>query len=83
MNDPLRELSEHINAELVDLERVLIRIEEGWERAHLSGDDYYLDSVALNLHGFYSGIERIFVRVAETLGGAMPTGENWHQALLI
>ena len=26
---------------------------EGWERARRSDDDYYLDRVALNLHGFY------------------------------
>jgi hypothetical protein len=37
----------------------------------------------LNLHGFYSGIERIFERLAETLDGSLPKGENWHQALLV
>ncbi len=37
----------------------------------------------MNLHGFYSGIERIFERLAETLDGNLPKGENWHQALLV
>lgn len=39
--------------------------------------------MALNLHGFYSGIERIFERLVETLDGNLPKGENWHQALLV
>jgi len=79
----LKGLSERIKMEIVDLELVVSRLLEAWQRALRSGDDFYLDSVALNLHGFYSGIERIFERLAETLDGSLPKGENWHQALLI
>lgn len=39
--------------------------------------------MALNLHGFYSGLERILERLAETVDGSLPKGENWHQALLV
>jgi hypothetical protein len=52
-------LSERIQSEVVNLESVIDRIKEGWQRSKKSGDDYYIDSVALNLHGFYSGLERI------------------------
>ena len=83
MTTPLRSLAERIRNELVELERVLERLQEAWQRSRHSGDDFYLDSVALNLHGFYSGIERIFERLAETIDGNLPTGENWHQALLV
>ena len=83
MSEPLRGLAKRIQTELVELEIVLERVETGWQRAGTSGDDFYLDSVALNLHGFYSGLERIFERVAETVDGTVPTGENWHQALLM
>lgn len=83
MNTPLQGLTERIQQELVDLEQVVVRLSEAWQRARRSGDDFYLDSVALNLHGFYSGIERIFERLAETLDGILPKGENWHQALLV
>jgi hypothetical protein len=79
----LKGLSERIKQEIVELELVVSRLQEAWQRALRSGDDFYLDSVALNLHGFYSGIERIFERLAETLDGSLPKGENWHQALLI
>jgi len=79
----LKGLAERIKQEIVELELVVSRLLEAWQRALRSGDDFYLDSVALNLHGFYSGIERIFERLAESLDGSLPKGENWHQALLI
>lgn len=78
----LKGLSSRIRQELKELERVLARTKEGWERARRSNDDFYLDSVALNLHGFYSGLERIFTLIAETLDGSLPQGENWHLQLL-
>jgi hypothetical protein len=52
VNDPLRQLAARIRSELKDVRRVLARMEEGWRRAQRSADDYYLDGVALNLHGF-------------------------------
>ena len=60
MSNRLLKLSERIRSEVVDLESVADRIMEGWQRSKRSGDDYYLDSVALNLHGFYSGAGTYF-----------------------
>lgn len=68
--------------ELKEIKLVLDRIQEGWHRALISNDDYYVDSVALNLHGFYSGLERIFSLISETIDGNLPGGENWHILLL-
>ena len=50
-----QELVERIRGELPDLERVCNRAAHAWFQAKkASGDqDAYLDSVALNLHGFY------------------------------
>ena len=42
-------MSERVRLELVELEQVILKIEEGWKRAESSGDNYYLDGVALNL----------------------------------
>jgi len=64
VSDPLRQLAAQVRVELKDVQRVLRRIKEGWRRAHHSTDDYYLDGVALNLHGFYGGLERLFERIA-------------------
>lgn len=82
IDEGLIRLASRIRRELNELELVLTRIEEGWQRAHRSDDDYYLDGVALNLHGFYSGLERIFSLIAETIDGSIPQGENWHLLLL-
>lgn len=80
--DRLRLLAQRIRANLDDLEQVVDRIAVGWQRTWQTNDDYYLDSVALNLHGFYSGVERIFELVAENVDRLLPQGENWHQLLL-
>ena len=82
MSERLLRLSERIRSECQDLNRVVERAQEGWRRAERSADDLYLDSVALNLHGFYAGLERMFELVATTIDGQVPTGEHWHQLLL-
>ena len=81
-DEELAKLAERIRQELGEISRVVTRTSEGWERACRSNDDYYLDSVALNLHGFYSGFERLFTQIAEVVEGDLPHGESWHQLLL-
>ena len=83
MNDTLQLLAVRIREEIAAIERVLDRIDEGWQRASRTSDDYYLDSVALNLHGFYTGLERIYERVANLIDGGVPGGEDWHRKLLL
>ena len=82
MSERLSRLAERIRDELADLHRSLDRAQEGLRRARQSNDDYYLDGVALNLHGFYAGLERIFELTAVVIDGAMPQGANWHEVLL-
>ena len=71
-----------IRNELPEIEHTLNRSIEGVHRAKKTEDDYYLDGVALNLHHFYSGIERLFELIASHVDGMLPKGENWHQLLL-
>jgi len=78
----LAHLAERIRSEFLELKQVLQRVEAGWQRAKRSDDDYYLDGVALNLHGFYGGLERVFERIATLVDDSLPQGENWHQVLL-
>ena len=47
-------LAARILAEINDLNTVVKRAVQGWERVKTKNDDYYLDGVALNLHFFYS-----------------------------
>lgn len=46
-------------------------------------DGYMLRARASILHDFYSGIERIFVRIAQELNGGVPVSEHWHRELLL
>ena len=82
MNESLKHLSMRIRNELSEIEHTLKRATEGVKRAKQTGDDYYLDGVALNLHSFYSRIERIFELIAANVDDMLPEGENWHQTLL-
>jgi hypothetical protein len=76
------DLIKRIYQELEEIQLVLVRITAGWEHVHQTQDEFYIDSVALNLHGFYSGFERVFIQIAETVDGDLPYGENWHELLL-
>ncbi len=83
MNEVYAELAMRIRSEASDLDRVIQRALAAWQKAQRAPDsDAYLDSVALNLHGFYSGLERLFELVVRHVDGNMPTGEMWHRYLL-
>lgn len=76
-------LAARIRASLEEVEQVVQRAAAVGEKAVTTGDTGYWDGVALNLHGFYTGIERIFEDVARTLDGGVPSGPEWHQRLLM
>lgn len=83
MNSLYAELSERIRGEVSDLDRVVQRALAAWLQVQRKSDiDAYLDSVALNLHGFYSGLERLFELVARHVDRAVPAGDTWHRNLL-
>mgnify|MGYP006280747797 FL=1 len=75
-------LAGRIQQLLVDIERVVQRIELLHHKAISTGDSGYSDGVALNLHSFYSGIEAGFEDIGRTIDLALPEGPNWHQELL-
>ena len=76
------DLVRRIHLELDEIQIVLTRIHDKWNDFRRLSDDAYLDSVALNLHGFYMGFERVFAQIAETVDGKTPSGGNWHELLL-
>lgn len=76
-------LATRLRAELDELTRAVDRVRVLVEKARRSGDADYLDGVALNLHGFYAGAERIFEEVARELDGSVPAGPEWHRDLLM
>ena len=83
MNSFYRELAERISGEAPELERVVQRASRAWLQAQRTPEEFaYLDSVAWNLHSFYSGLERLFELIARHVDRALPTGETWHRDLL-
>lgn len=82
MNKRYLAMSSRIKAEFDELDQVVARVLSAWRRAASTGDNAYIDSVALNLHGLYSGLERIFTLIASSIDQAKPAGENWHHDLL-
>lgn len=83
MNAGYATLAGRIRRSGLDLERVVARAASLMDKARASGDDDYLDGVALNLHGFYAGVERIFEDIARTIEKTVPDGPEWHQDLLL
>jgi hypothetical protein len=77
-------LVERIHGEVTDLEQVIERAGRGWSLARKASaeQDAYVDSVALNLHSFYSGLEKLFELIARHIDRKLPDGETWHRDLL-
>ncbi len=82
MTSHLFELSRRIEIELIDIEKTIARARSGWQEYQASENDLYLDSVALNLHNFYNGLERLLERIATGLDNHLPSGNSWHKELL-
>ncbi len=75
-------LIENINNELDEINTIIQRAKKAWILAFEKNDPFYLDSVALSLHDFYSGLERLFERIAVSVDEYKPEGINWHREIL-
>ncbi|MBI5183141.1 MAG: hypothetical protein HY999_02110 [Nitrospinae bacterium] len=74
-------LKKEIEKELKDLEKLEKEMNEVLSHSEPS----FLETRAAGsiLHDFYSGIEKIFRRVAFRIDRDIPSGEDWHTELLI
>ena len=84
MKEPYFELAERVLGELADLESSVQKSLKSWASAKkgVKDQDVYLDSVALNMHAFYSGLESLFELIARHIDGSTPEGVSWHRDLL-
>jgi len=71
-------LATEIETELGDLRRLAQEL----GGAPAGSDTFSMRARASILHDFYTGTERIFIRIAEELNGGVPRGEQWHRQLL-
>lgn len=82
MNADTAALAARLQSELADLEQVVERAQSLLTKAVEQDADYY-DGVALNLHSFYTGTERILEEIAKKVDGSVPDGAGWHRDLLM
>ncbi len=70
--------------EMDGIERTVDAAARHWRRFQKArvDQDAFLNSVALNLHGFYGGVERILELIALEVDGGALGGEAWHAELL-
>ncbi len=79
-----RLLAERLRTELLTLEQIVERAEGALTRASQQTQDqgYFLAAAALDLHGFYAGLERLFEAIASEVDESQPTGPHWRRNLL-
>lgn len=77
-------LAQRIRLEIDELELTVSAVGRHWERAKVSKEDQdaFLNSVALNLHSFYNGLERAMELIALEMDEGTLGGETWHTELL-
>jgi hypothetical protein len=83
MNPAYAALAARLRQLLQDIDRVVRRAEFLLEQAQRRHDDGYLDGVALNLHGFYGGVEHMFEDIARSVDQSAPSSAEWHKDLLL
>ena len=79
-----RLLAERIRNELSTLDEVVARAEGALSHTANQGEDsvYFISAAALDLHGFYAGLERLFELITTEVDESRPTGSQWHRDLL-
>lgn len=72
----------YITQELTELESLVKSNQRLLEKIKQTNDEDYLGTIALNLHSFYSGVERIFKQIAQIIDQSIPDQADWHRQLL-
>lgn len=80
----IEEIAIEIEAELKKLAQLEADIARGSDELRNDPDraDIHYSNLALKLHNFYTGCERIFRIIASELNHALPSSYDWHKRLL-
>lgn len=76
-------LSGLIRRQFQDVEREYNFVCELMNEIKERQDDRLLLVVAMSLHGFYTGIEKIFETIAKQIDGSLSSYSGWHKDLLL
>jgi len=77
-----KELTESIKIEIENLERLNKEMKDLLAKIGQEPTFVEIRASGSILHDFYSGVEKIFERVAIFMDKNLPKGENWHIELL-
>jgi hypothetical protein len=78
-----REIRKRIDEELVALEKEVGGVRPLFQKLSAGEpDEVELRAAALTLHGFYNGVEAVFLIIARKFDASVPDGFRWHRALL-
>lgn len=82
--DRIPDLISEIKDEMNLLENLIADIRETAEKIpqEKKKKRVYEESLALKLHNFYTGCERIFQKIADDINGSVPRSFDWHKRLL-
>lgn len=84
MNTDFIVLANRIRETVGELEQTIKRVERATllAKQYQEDVDLYIDAIALNLHDFYTGLERLFRLIGSTVDRSTPASESWHRDLL-
>ncbi|MEO0537034.1 MAG: hypothetical protein AAF215_24645 [Cyanobacteria bacterium P01_A01_bin.123] len=71
-----------LQQDLAELERLVRETTRLLQKFQTTRDEDYLGTIALNLHSYYTGVERLLEDIARTLDEFIPEGADWHRRLL-
>lgn len=75
-------INQELNKILQAIQQLEIFLRELSNQLDVMYQNALINSVALNLHGVYTGIERIFEVIAKKIDQRFPRGDKWHRDLL-
>ncbi|TVQ41956.1 MAG: hypothetical protein EA365_16335 [Gloeocapsa sp. DLM2.Bin57] len=80
------ELIERIEVEIREIKEIVSQTELFVRQKQITEAEIYQEAlssaISLNLHSFYTGVERILELIARKIDHWKPTGEQWHRQLL-
>jgi hypothetical protein len=75
-------LQKKINAEIENIERLLIESKPLFDLCKIKTPDFIeASAAALTLHSFYNGIESILLLIGKNIDEKIPHGNEWHTVL--
>ncbi|MEM8832882.1 MAG: nucleotidyltransferase domain-containing protein, partial [Cyanobacteria bacterium P01_G01_bin.19] len=75
-------LKSRLEDEMMALENNVETLQKALEQTQSIPEMFVTPALASYIADFYTGCERLSERVAVTLDGGLPQGNNWHQELL-